>query len=158
MKHDAAHTSLWQTSDAIFGSALIAGILLSISMPLPLSNHLSHIAYRVLGLGLVIAGSTILLLTKQQMNRVKQPTAPGQATTDLITSGIFAYSRNPMYLGLLLAFAGIGVLFQALWLLILLIPIVVMTHYVLIRPEEIYLQAKFGDAYESYRKMVRRWI
>ena len=158
MTGDAAHRSLWQTSDAIFGGALIVGIILSLISPLSMPDNLPRWLYIISGGGLIFGGIAILVLTKQQMDHAHQPTAPGRATTRLITEGIFQFSRNPMYLGLVFAFGGIGLFFKAGWLLILLIPLVILSHYVLILPEEKYLNAKFGDEYKQYRKSVRRWI
>jgi len=79
-------------------------------------------------------------------------------TSDLVTSGIFAYTRNPMYLGLFLILIA-----WAIWLgnilNVLLLPAFVMYMTAFqIRPEEEALSEIFGDAYHAYRKKVRRWI
>lgn len=76
----------------------------------------------------------------------------------LQSSGIYSFSRNPMYIGLLFLYSGIAVL-KGNWWTFLLIPlvIIIVQEYV-IKREEKYLQRQFGDAYTAYRKKVRRWL
>lgn len=75
-----------------------------------------------------------------------------------VTTGPYAISRNPMYSGLALLHAGSGIVLGSLWPLILL-PVVLWTVYrMVVRREEAYLSAKFGDAYALYRQRVRRWL
>jgi protein-S-isoprenylcysteine O-methyltransferase Ste14 len=71
----------------------------------------------------------------------------------LVTDGPFRYTRNPGYLGLAMLYAGIAVLRNSLWA-ILLLPVVV---YVIGR-EELYLERTFGEEYLAYKARVRRWV
>ena len=158
MHRNSAHTSLLQTSDAIFGTALIVGAILSLLLPTSLPDALPRFVYFFIGASLGTGGLGIVILAKKQMSQLHQPTEPGKPTTYIITIGIFAVSRNPMYLGLVLFFVGLGVFFNTIWLLLLVIPVIILIHYVLIIPEERYLATKFGDEYEHYRQSVRRWI
>ena len=81
-----------------------------------------------------------------------------EAVSELVTSGLYRYSRNPMYLGLLLLLLAWG-LYLREWLPFLWAAAFVwyMNRFQ-IAPEEEVLEAKFADAFESYRKKVRRWI
>ena len=76
----------------------------------------------------------------------------------LVTDGPFRYTRNPGYLGLAMLYAGIAVLRNALWA-ILLLPLVL---YVIQRQEigreERYLERTFGEEYLAYKAQVRRWV
>jgi protein-S-isoprenylcysteine O-methyltransferase Ste14 len=77
----------------------------------------------------------------------------------LVTAGMFRYSRNPMYLGFVLALLGLAVLYQAAvssLLLVLLFWLVADRWY--IRFEEAAMLAKFGDAYRAYCQVTPRWI
>ena len=77
---------------------------------------------------------------------------------ELITTGPYAYSRNPMYVGWTLIFLGIIFIINSLYSLGLLMIVLIYTHCFVIRPEEVMLQKKFGEAYKAYKKNVRRYI
>ncbi len=158
MNKNAAHHSLWQTSDAIFGFTLLLSFGLEYLFPLSLKTIIPQTILYVIGGVFLLIGLSILLLTKRQLNRENQPSEPGKPTTKLITDGMFSLTRNPTYLGLVVISLGIALLFNAPWLLILLIPTIGIVHIVLIVPEEKYLAEKFGEAYEKYAARVRRWI
>ena len=85
------------------------------------------------------------------------PLKPSAATA-LVTSGIYTWSRNPMYLGLLLVLLAWG-LFLAHPVSLLLIPgfVLYMNRFQII-PEERVLAASFGADFEAYRTQVRRWV
>lgn len=109
---------------------------------------------------LVLAGALVALLGVASFRRAKttvNPTTPGAASA-LVDSGIYGYTRNPMYLGLLLVLAGWGLwLAHALALLGLPAFVVYMNRFQ-IAPEERALTVVFGDAFTVYRHKVRRWI
>lgn len=158
MTSKAAHNSLWQTSDAIFGLGLLIAVAFEVLFPRSLAAVFPRLALLGVGAVAVLAGGRIFMLAKQAMRRQGQPAQPGQPTTALLTEGIFARSRNPMYLGLVIIFIGLGLLFDFVWLLLALIPIIITVHIVLIAPEERYLAEKFGPAYTHYAAKVRRWL
>lgn len=80
--------------------------------------------------------------------------------TFLITSGPFSYVRNPLYLGNMLLYAGVGVMSMALypWLLVIAIVWFYIQYYLIVTKEEEYLIERFGSEYEEYRLNVRRFI
>jgi protein-S-isoprenylcysteine O-methyltransferase Ste14 len=100
----------------------------------------------------------IITITRSQFHQAGQPTDPGNPTTQLITTGIFSWSRNPLYLAGVVFFIGLAALLNSIWLLILLVPTVAAVHFILIAPEERYLAAKFGEPYRQYGMSVRRWV
>ena len=73
-------------------------------------------------------------------------------------TGIYAYSRNPMYLGLLLLYCGIAFLKGNGWTFIVVPLLILVVHFYIIRKEESYLHRAFGDEYNTYRRRVRCWI
>lgn len=81
---------------------------------------------------------------------------PSEHSSKVVTSGIYAYSRNPIYLGWFLFIAGIGFRNASLLVLAALIMILLLYWAVVLREEE-YLEHKFGEEYLSYKKSVRRW-
>lgn len=80
------------------------------------------------------------------------------AASALVTTGIFAHSRNPMYLGMSLLLAGWAIWLAGAAALLGVVVFVLFIDRFQIVPEERVLAAKFGSAYEDYRRAVRRWI
>jgi hypothetical protein len=80
--------------------------------------------------------------------------------TFLITSGPFAYVRNPLYVGNMTMYAGIGVMALALhpWLLIIACAWFYMQYTMIVTREEEYLAGQFGEAYAEYRRHVNRFV
>jgi protein-S-isoprenylcysteine O-methyltransferase Ste14 len=113
---------------------------------------------RIAGVIIMVFNLSIGLPAVRGMLSAKTSPNPHRPTTSLIFSGPYRFSRNPMYIGLTLLYAGLMIFFQNLWGLILL-PVVIwlITIWVII-PEEKYLELKFGNEYLSYKSIVRRWI
>ena len=80
--------------------------------------------------------------------------------TYLITNGPFAYVRNPLYLGNMLLYAGVGVMSMALfpWLAIIAVACFYLQYYLIVTQEEQYPARTFGAEYETYRAYVRRFV
>jgi protein-S-isoprenylcysteine O-methyltransferase Ste14 len=78
-------------------------------------------------------------------------------STEIVTSGVFQRSRNPIYLGMLLL-TGIAILANSLCILVLVLPFAIILQKGVIEREEAYLEQKFGDKYLRYKAKVRRWI
>jgi len=78
----------------------------------------------------------------------------------LITTGPFAHVRNPLYLGNLLIYAGIGVMSYALWpwLVIVALAYFVVQYTLIVSLEEEHLASAFGDEYDRYRASVGRFV
>lgn len=83
---------------------------------------------------------------------------PGEPSTTVLDRGPFALSRNPLYVGLLVASAGVALLAGSLWALLALPVEWALLRWGAVLPEERYLSAKFGDTYDDYRARVRRWL
>jgi protein-S-isoprenylcysteine O-methyltransferase Ste14 len=83
---------------------------------------------------------------------------PHKAASKLVTSGIYRWTRNPMYLGMALLYAGIAILFDSIGALLLLPIVLAVIQTQVIAREEAYLERAFGDEYLAYKRRVRRWI
>jgi protein-S-isoprenylcysteine O-methyltransferase Ste14 len=83
---------------------------------------------------------------------------PWKPTTAIVTGGIYALTRNPMYVGMALAYAGLALLASSLAALLLLPLALLMMQFGVILREEAYLSAKFGSEYLRYQARVRRWL
>ncbi len=154
----SAHSRGWETAETVFGAGFLVGVIPGLLYPLRLSTWIPRAASILAGLAFVAAGLAVVTLARRQFRDAAQPTDPGHPTTRLMTDGIFKWTRNPLYLGGVLTFVGLGALLDSLWILILVVPTIVAVHFVLIAPEERYLAAKFGQAYRDYDRSVHRWI
>jgi protein-S-isoprenylcysteine O-methyltransferase Ste14 len=83
---------------------------------------------------------------------------PGEATTTMIEAGPYRLSRNPLYVGLLALYLGLGLLAPTLWGLVLFPAAVLLVLWGAIRPEEQFLHDRFGARYDDYTRRVRRWL
>ena len=83
---------------------------------------------------------------------------PGQSTTHLLTSGPYRFSRNPLYVGLLVLYVGCALVAEAVLPLFLLPLAWAGMHWGAVVPEERYLTAALGAPYQEYCKHVRRWL
>ncbi len=87
-----------------------------------------------------------------------QDRSPRTPTPQLVTRGLYRFSRNPAYVSLTAIQIGLGLLFDNIWILAFLLPVLVVMHYGVIVPEEDYLERKFGEDYLRYKTRVRRWL
>ena len=90
--------------------------------------------------------------------RFRTAVSPYRPASQVVTSGPYRFSRNPMYVGFTIAYIG-GILTKnTLWALLLLPVILWLLIVLVIRPEERYLTKSFGSVYTDYAKRVRRWL
>ncbi|GAB4193072.1 MAG: isoprenylcysteine carboxylmethyltransferase family protein [Wenzhouxiangellaceae bacterium] len=107
------------------------------------------------GLGLLVI---ILGVIEFRRHRTTvNPMAPDQAG-QIVSSGIFSYSRNPMYLGFILILLGYGAHVGNPAAVIVVIAVAAWLQRFQIIPEERILRQKFGQPYEAYQRSVRRWL
>jgi protein-S-isoprenylcysteine O-methyltransferase Ste14 len=139
----------------LFG--VIAGLMCDWLWPWPIARHTYSYALVV---GILLFGLVIVLVTAltRAFKRHGTPADPVRETTAIIDTGPFSLSRNPAYLSVALLQAALGFIFNNAWILLLILPAMIVIHYVAVLREEAYLEAKFGDEYLKYKSRVRRWI
>jgi protein-S-isoprenylcysteine O-methyltransferase Ste14 len=110
--------------------------------------------------GIFIALGAIALGTSavREMFAANTPLDVRKPSTEIVASGVFQRSRNPIYLSMLLLCAGVACLANSLWLVILVLRLGIILQKGVIEPEETYLERKFGAKYLRYKAKVRRWI
>ncbi len=158
MATDVAHKRWWQIFEVVFGLPLLVAIGLQRVRPLSFPHGSFTPAITLASALLVIGGVVLVVRARREFAQYGQPTDPGQPTRQLVTTGVFAISRNPLYLGGVCLLIGSALIFQWPWVLVLLLPALAICHYVLIVPEERYLAAKFGAEYQAYTAAVPRWF
>ncbi len=115
----------------------------------------SVFALALVGLGLASAGAGIVAFRRARTT--VNPTRP-ESSSSVVASGIYRFSRNPMYLGMLSVLTGWAVfLSHSLPFLLLPLFVLYMTRFQIV-PEERALSAHFGDEYSNYMQSVRRWL
>ena len=139
----------------LYGGAFIAALLLRWIRPLPMVP-----AWAALWPGIVLAllGMGILVVGRRAMESVGTNVNPMLPTTAIVTSGLFRFTRNPLYVGMTIFYVGLTLALNTWWGVILLAPVLVVMHSGVILREERYLERKFGDAYREYRAKVRRYL
>lgn len=109
---------------------------------------------------LAVAGAVVAVLGVATFRRARTTVNPikPQSASSLVTTGIYRFSRNPMYLGILLLLAGWAVYLANAPALILLPAFVLYMNRFQITPEERALSALFGSEFAAYKQRVRRWM
>jgi len=118
-------------------------------------NYQNLVARALIGIGLLIALSGVLAFRK--LKTTVDPRYPEKAKK-LVFIGIYKYTRNPMYLGLLFMITGVAVYSGAFSCLFVVFLFAAFINKYQIIPEEVALQEKFGDSYTHYTRNVRRWL
>lgn len=135
----------------------VATVLLTRFAPLPIPE-LPEVPLRIVTVILTALGVGGLIWSQWSFWRVGTTAEHSEETRALVTNGPFRVSRNPIYVSLILIFAGLGLHYETVWALVLTIPVAWALHRWTVKPEERYLQKRFGDEYQAYRERVRRWL
>jgi protein-S-isoprenylcysteine O-methyltransferase Ste14 len=140
--------------------ALVFGVLMwAIDHWLPMRTDRSIVRTTIALLAFALAATIIgtAIVGFRRARTTVDPFHPETASA-IVTTGIYRFTRNPMYLGFLFALAGWAVfLGNAASALMPLLFIAYMNRFQ-IAPEERALRTRFGTAYETYKRSVRRWI
>lgn len=158
MNVDSAHKSRWKIGEVVFGIPFLASIALQFVIPFSLSQGILRQVLIPLGIVFVIVGIGFIVLARREFAQYGQPTDPGYPTSKVVKTGVFAISRNPLYLGGSIFLLGIALMLNTLWAILMLLLSIIMCHYVLIIPEELYLTTKFDNEYAEYLASVHRWL
>jgi protein-S-isoprenylcysteine O-methyltransferase Ste14 len=139
----------------VLAASLGAGVAAGISFPVePMPSHLAH----PLGILAIAMSVGVVSLAFRDMKRARTAFDVRKPTSTLVTTGIFAATRNPVYLSMFLLHVGVALSIDSLWTLLFAIPTASALCILAIRPEERYLERKFGDAYRAYRRKTPRWL
>lgn len=110
-----------------------------------------------LGLLLVVLGFGLVLIGVVTFRRARVSVHPNRPARSVVTYGVYAYTRNPMYTGLTVAYLGGVCLTASVWALVLLPLVLWLLLVLVIRKEEAHLHERFPAEYGAYCQRVRRW-
>ena len=124
---------------------------------LPVSQLLES-AWRFGAVVVLLAGLLTIIFAARLFHRLETPIRPFEQPQLLVTQGLFAYSRNPMYLGMVIFLIGYAVILGSLtpWLVIPVFVWLIQERF--IKVEETGLEQAYGDTYRHYQQRVRRWL
>lgn len=107
---------------------------------------------------LMLVSVLIAVLALRELTRAGTSFMLGRKASRLVTTGIYKRSRNPIYLGFVLFTAGLGVLLASPWIVISAVGLFIYLQEHVVKREEAYLQARFGEEYKEYRLQAGRWF
>ena len=136
----------------VFAAALAAGFFLPPRLGLPLGARLT------LGGILVIAGLGMGVSAIGRFRKTGQDPSPWTPSPELIFHGPYRFSRNPMYVSMVMIACGIGLACDRAAVMFLALAALVLVHFTAVLPEERYLQEQFGEPYSRYKSRVRRYL
>ena len=145
----------------LFPAALLLGFLFDHLLPLPIllprTGAAHWISITIAGT-LLLTGIALFRAGVTNFSRAATPLPTNQPARTLVTTGIYAWSRNPIYLSFFLMYSGVGIAVRSPWILALTVPIAGLIRYGVVAREEAYLERRFGEAYRDYKARVRRWL
>jgi len=134
---------------------IIAAFLLAWFLPLP---FIVSPIVKYIGFALVVIGFLLGLSAALAFRRARTTLDPYHPVSSIVTSGVYGFSRNPIYLGFVLMVIGIPLSSGTYWGIILAPIFIMLCNRLVIEHEEAYLAKKFGTTYTDYTSRVRRWL
>ena len=119
--------------------------------------HLAYV-FKLFGILGLIASATIFFSGFALFKSYGEDPNPSSSTNRLIKTGIYAYSRNPIYLSFVLFFLSMFFVFENVLYFLSAVGLFIWFHNWVIHAEEIYLQDKFSDEFVRYKQAVKRWL
>src|SRR3989304_4439424 len=139
-------------------AVIVIGIALDWLLPAYVLSLLLSLEDRiVIGVLLIVIGLGLAVSALGLFRSAKTHAEPWKPSTALVTEGIFKWLRNPMYVGVTLILAGLSILLASDWMLVMTIVFVPVIHFGVVKREERYLEAKFGEPYRQYLAKVPRY-
>jgi protein-S-isoprenylcysteine O-methyltransferase Ste14 len=117
-----------------------------------------HFPYRLLGAVALIAGFGIMMAAWVLFQRQRTAICPTCAATTLVMTGPYRWTRNPMYLGMVLLLCGAGFFLGTVIAFLAPLAFYIIVNEFFIPYEERSLELIFGDGYRAYQARVRRWL
>ena len=139
----------------IYVGGLMIGLLMHWLFPVQVLPAPFAVGISIL---LFVVSGPLAITALRAFSRAKTTYFFSEPTSAIVTDGPYRFSRNPGYVSLTLLFFGIGFLVNSLWVLIMILPAVTVIYHGVVKREERYLEANFGDEYREFKTAVRRWV
>ena len=139
--------------------AIVFFIAMLVQNYIPISSsYLETKAVQIAARVFIFISPFISLTAIIQFIRTKTTVMPFKPASSLQTTGVYSFTRNPMYLGLLSLYIGLSLMFINWWDIIFIPVIIILINTLVIKNEEKYLERTFGQTYLDYKKKVGRWL
>jgi protein-S-isoprenylcysteine O-methyltransferase Ste14 len=158
MSNNNDHAGVAIRPPLLFLGALALGSLLSLALPLGTRLASPNGLALTAGLVFVTIGLLLAALAANRFRLAGTPVPVDRPVTALVSVGPYQFTRNPIYIGLVLVYFGLSIILTSLWTLLLLIPVLIILQRYVIAREETYLEKKFVEAYRKYKERVPRWL
>lgn len=142
----------------IIVGCIVAGFILGSLVPLPWAVGAARDMLQGAGFVLIVVAILLYSLTVRELWKHRTTVNPVGKSSHLVTTGPFAFSRNPIYLANVLLMVGIALATSNAWLIIIAFIAAWLEQQFAIVREERHLEARFGKAWRDYAKRVRRWV
>jgi protein-S-isoprenylcysteine O-methyltransferase Ste14 len=142
----------------LFAAALLIGLVADYLLPVPFAVTPGGLVHWIIAGSLILAGLALLAAGIRNFSQVGTPVPTYEPVRALATTGIHSWSRNPIYLGMFIVYAGLGIAAGSPWALLLMVPLALTIRFGVVAREEAYLERRFGAAYRAYKSQVRRWL
>jgi len=142
----------------VFMLTFVAGLGLQRLLPFAIHSANLLLFSRIAGFGLTAGGVLLAFSCLGLFRAARTTTIPFETASRLVTRGPYRFSRNPMYVSLVLTYLGVAGMQAQIWPLLLLPLTVAYLQRTVIPFEEARLREVFGDDYEQYCARVRRWL
>jgi len=139
----------------VFLSSIVTGLVLEFVWPMP---FLPRLLSAPIGSSFVVVAVVLFSFSVRKFQAAGTPVPGNKPTTVIVRTGLYRFSRNPIYLAFTLLQFGIAIWVNSLWLIVTLIVAVALMASVVIPREERYLEQRFGAEYLHYKASVRRWF
>ena len=139
----------------ILGAIVVASI---VDWLLPLGFGLPRSVGWVVGGLLIVAAVAVMPSLFAAFRRARSQYDVRVVPKGLVTEGLFRFSRNPGYVAMIVAGAGLAILLDDPWALLALVPAAFVIHREVVLKEEAILRRAFGEEYRQYCRRVRRWV
>jgi len=113
---------------------------------------------RAVGIAIILAGFWLIAESWKLFKRTGQDPKPWTPSPEMVLSGPYRFTRNPMYVGMTCIQLGLGLALDNLWISLLAAFSLLTVHFIAVVPEEKYLAGKFGERYTGYVIKVRRYL
>jgi protein-S-isoprenylcysteine O-methyltransferase Ste14 len=151
------HAGIPYPPPLLYVAGIVAGFLVHRVVPLPITGHPSAVR-TALAIAFGLGWLALFAPAWAGFLRKRTTLIPNRPAAALVTSGIYRFTRNPMYVSLVLLYVGVTLALDTWWPLVLLPLVIVAVDRLVIRREERYLAAAFPSEYPAYCRRVRRWV
>jgi len=136
-------------------NALAAMVFLHLFVPL---YTVTHYPWNIFGVVPLSTGIFLNLAADRSLKKRNTTVKPFEASSALVTTGVYRFSRHPMYLGMIFILTGVALLLESLSPYIIIPIFALLMDRTFISAEESMLGTRFGDEWKKYKSTVRRWL